>query len=248
MGRVSRATPIRSLGAGVLALVAIPGIQYIFHSVPVLKRFRRFAEARAASTAMCGPYHAHDVALSLLRMVSNNIGHIGCLSAQQCGLRHIVFGGSFIRDHPYTLATISSAVHFFSGGQVRALFLKHDGFVGAIGALGIAIDKLIEVRAVDEIDDAVRLEMAGPGAAGAGAGAGAAAGAGAGAWAFAGFLLSSFLPLMARLRRLSMVLLCRQGQPSALKSRGGERGANGPLIPIRRMILAAMQQCGASRA
>jgi len=118
----------------ILALVAIPGIQYIFHSVPVLKRFRRFAEARAASTAMCGPYHAHDVALSLLRMVSNNIGHIGCLSAQQCGLRHIVFGGSFIRDHPYTLATISSAVHFFSGGQVRALFLKHDGFVGAIGA------------------------------------------------------------------------------------------------------------------
>ena len=108
--------------------------RYIFHSVPVLKRFRRFAEARAASTAMCGPYHAHDVALSLLRMVSNNIGHIGCLSAQQCGLRHIVFGGSFIRDHPYTLATISSAVHFFSGGQVRALFLKHDGFVGAIGA------------------------------------------------------------------------------------------------------------------
>ena len=93
----------------ILALVAIPGIQYIFHSVPVLKRFRRFAEARAASTAMCGPYHAHDVALSLLRMVSNNIGHIGCLSAQQCGLRHIVFGGSFIRDHPYTIATISSA-------------------------------------------------------------------------------------------------------------------------------------------
>ena len=83
---------------------------------------------------MCGPYHAHDVALSLLRMVSNNIGQIACLSAQQSQMRHIVFGGSFIRDHPYTISTISSAVRFFSRGSVQPLFLRHDGFVGAIGA------------------------------------------------------------------------------------------------------------------
>jgi hypothetical protein len=44
------------------------------------------------------------------------------------------------------------------------------------------------------------------------------------------------------------MMLCRQGQPSALKSRGGERGTNGPLIAKRRMIFAAMQQCGASGA
>lgn len=49
--------------------------------------------------------------------------------------RHAVrLSGSFIRDHPYTIATISSAVNFFSKGTVQALFLKHDGFVGAIGA------------------------------------------------------------------------------------------------------------------
>ena len=81
----------------------------------------RFAEKRAASVAMCGHFRAHDVALSLLRMVSNNIGHISSMSAQQHGMRHIVFGGSFIRDHPYTIATISSGVRFYSQGQVRAL-------------------------------------------------------------------------------------------------------------------------------
>ena len=129
------------------------------------------------STRRCGSFRAHDVALSLLRMVSNNIGHVSTLSAQQAGLRHIVFGGaleprkpllrlrrrsrrppppppprppppphpplprptpapagSFIRDHPFTIATISSAVRFYSGGRVQPLFLKHDGFVGAIGA------------------------------------------------------------------------------------------------------------------
>jgi len=93
-----------------------------------------FAESRAASLAMCGGHHAHDVALSLLRMVSNNIGHLSCLYADQASMRRIVFGGSFIRDHPFTIAIIASAVHFFSRGQIEPLFLKHDGFVGAIGA------------------------------------------------------------------------------------------------------------------
>lgn len=100
----------------VLAVVSLPCFQFAFDRLGVVS----FAEARAASTAMCGSYRAHDVALSLLRMVSNNIGHIATLSAQQCGLRHIVFGGSFIRDHPYTISTISSAVRFFSRGIVQA--------------------------------------------------------------------------------------------------------------------------------
>lgn len=49
-------------------------------------------------------------------------------------MQHIIFGGSFIREHPYTIATISAAVRFFSHGQIQPLFLKHDCFVGAIGA------------------------------------------------------------------------------------------------------------------
>ena len=114
----------------VLSILSLPGVNQVCEALGIM----RFAEARAASTSMCGPYHAHDVALSLLRMVSNNIGQIACLSAQQSQMRHIVFGGSFIRDHPYTISTISSAVRFFSRGSVQPLFLRHDGFVGAIGA------------------------------------------------------------------------------------------------------------------
>ena len=71
----------------------------------------RFAENRAASVAMCGHFRAHDVALSLLRMVSNNIGHISTMSAQQHGMKHIVFGGSFIRDHPCAPDTACSRRH-----------------------------------------------------------------------------------------------------------------------------------------
>jgi len=108
----------------------IPGIKQLATMLGLV----RFGEARAASVAMCGRYRAHDVALSLLRMVSNNIGQIAYMCAKQCGMRDIIFGGSFIRDHPYTIATISSGVHFFSQGSMQALFLRHDGFVGAIGA------------------------------------------------------------------------------------------------------------------
>eukprot|EP00967_Tisochrysis_lutea_P097074 scaffold142472_cov35-Tisochrysis_lutea.AAC.3 len=61
----------------------------ILNSIPGLKQFAKFlgivgfAERRAASVAMCGHYRAHDVALSLLRMVSNNIGQVATLYAQQ---------------------------------------------------------------------------------------------------------------------------------------------------------------------
>lgn len=115
----------------VLAVLnSIPGVKH----VATLMGIVRWAESRAASVAMCGRFRAHDVALSLLRMVSNNIGHIACMCAQQYRLPHIIFGGSFIRDHPYTIATISSGVRYYSRGAVEALFLKHDGFVGAVGA------------------------------------------------------------------------------------------------------------------
>ncbi|KAL1524097.1 hypothetical protein AB1Y20_019007 [Prymnesium parvum] len=115
----------------VLALVnCIPGVKQLATALGLV----RFGEARAASVAMCGGYRAHDVALSLLRMVSNNIGQIAYMCAKQRGIQHIIFGGSFIRDHPFTISTISSGVHFFSQGSMQALFLRHDGFVGALGS------------------------------------------------------------------------------------------------------------------
>ena len=119
-----------------VVLNSIPGIKHL----ATISGIVRWAEQRAASVAMCGNYRAHDVALSLLRMVSNNIGHIACMCAQQHKLPHIVFGGSFIRDHPYTIATISSGVRFYSRGAVQALYLRHDGFVGAVGAHVAGLD------------------------------------------------------------------------------------------------------------
>ncbi|XP_011071090.1 pantothenate kinase 1 [Sesamum indicum] len=79
-------------------------------------------------------YRAEDIARSLLRMISNNIGQIAYLNALRFGLKRIFFGGFFIRGHSYTMDTISVAVNFWSKGEAKAMFLRHEGFLGALGA------------------------------------------------------------------------------------------------------------------
>lgn len=79
-------------------------------------------------------YSPEDISLSLLRMISYNIGQIAYLNALRFGLKRIFFGGFFIRGHAYTMDTISFAVHFWSQGAAKAMFLRHEGFLGALGA------------------------------------------------------------------------------------------------------------------
>ncbi|XP_066397613.1 pantothenate kinase 2-like isoform X2 [Miscanthus floridulus] len=59
---------------------------------------------------------------------------ISYLNALRYGLKRIFFGGFFIRGHAYTMDTISFAVHFWSKGEAQAMFLRHEGFLGALGA------------------------------------------------------------------------------------------------------------------
>lgn len=79
-------------------------------------------------------YRQEDLALSLLRMISYNIGQIAYLNALRYGLKRIFFGGFFIRGHAYTMDTLSFAVKFWSKGAAQAMFLRHEGFLGALGA------------------------------------------------------------------------------------------------------------------
>ena len=79
-------------------------------------------------------YSKADITLSLLRMISYNIAHIATMNAVKYGLKRIFFGGYFIRNHAYTMNTISFAVDFWSKGALKAMFLRHEGFLGALGA------------------------------------------------------------------------------------------------------------------
>ncbi|CAI4229952.1 unnamed protein product [Auanema sp. JU1783] len=75
-----------------------------------------------------------DLAKSLLLMISNNIGQMAMLYGQHYKMNRIYFGGFFIRKHPITMRTLTYAIDFWSQGKAEALFLKHEGYLGAMGA------------------------------------------------------------------------------------------------------------------
>jgi type II pantothenate kinase len=79
-------------------------------------------------------FSADDISRSLLYAISNNIGQIAFLQSQIHGLSHIYFGGSFIRGHPQTMNTLGYAIKFWSCGAKKAYFLRHEGYLGAVGA------------------------------------------------------------------------------------------------------------------
>lgn len=79
-------------------------------------------------------FKQEDIARSLLYAISNNIGHIAYMNAAKYGLDRVFFSGCFIRGHAATISTLSYAIRFWSKGTMRACFLRHEGFLGAMGA------------------------------------------------------------------------------------------------------------------
>lgn len=79
-------------------------------------------------------FKIEDMARSLLYAISNNIGQIAYLQSEKHNLQHIYFGGSFIRGHTQTMNTLSYAIKFWSKGGKQAYFLRHEGYLGAVGA------------------------------------------------------------------------------------------------------------------
>ncbi|SNX88036.1 related to pantothenate kinase [Melanopsichium pennsylvanicum] len=79
-------------------------------------------------------FRSEDICKSLLYAISNNIGQIAYMNAEKYNLDRIYFGGCFIRGHQATISTLSYAIRFWSKGTKRAFFLRHEGYLGAIGA------------------------------------------------------------------------------------------------------------------
>ncbi|KZZ87707.1 pantothenate kinase [Ascosphaera apis ARSEF 7405] len=79
-------------------------------------------------------FSIEDMSRSLLFAISNNIGQIAYLQSEKHDIRHIYFGGSFIRGHSQTMNTLSYAINFWSNGEKQAYFLRHEGYLGAVGA------------------------------------------------------------------------------------------------------------------
>ncbi|WVO17862.1 pantothenate kinase [Cryptococcus depauperatus] len=97
------------------------------------KVFKKGSNAERA-TGRKKKFKQEDIAKSLLYAISNNIGHVAYMNAAKYGLDKVFFGGCFIRGHAATISTLSYAIRFWSKGTMTACFLRHEGFLGAIGA------------------------------------------------------------------------------------------------------------------
>eukprot|EP00727_Mastigamoeba_balamuthi_P009372 m51a1_g5057 putative pantothenate kinase (400) ;mRNA; r:102848-104587 len=80
-------------------------------------------------------YRDADVVKSLLCMVADNVAQLGYLNAQLHGTRTIIFCGGYIVGNPLVWDVVSKSVSWWSRGSMQALFLHHDGYLGALGAL-----------------------------------------------------------------------------------------------------------------
>ncbi|KAG8459452.1 hypothetical protein KFE25_012787 [Diacronema lutheri] len=75
-----------------------------------------------------------DVCRALLVMISQVIAQVAYLSALNGGASRLVFSGTFLHSNQIALRTLAYYVSRWSGGSVPALFLKHEGYSGALGA------------------------------------------------------------------------------------------------------------------
>jgi len=76
-----------------------------------------------------------DLARSTLQTILNNIGLIArdCASNYQC--ERVLFVGSFLRLNDISMQLLSYATKYWSKGTVKALFLEHEGYFGAVGCM-----------------------------------------------------------------------------------------------------------------
>lgn len=76
-----------------------------------------------------------DLARSTLQTILNNIGLIARDCANNYKCEKVLFVGSFLRLNNISMQMLAFATDYWSKGTIKALFLEHEGYFGALGCL-----------------------------------------------------------------------------------------------------------------
>ncbi|KAL0269572.1 UNVERIFIED_CONTAM: hypothetical protein PYX00_007262 [Menopon gallinae] len=76
-----------------------------------------------------------DLARATLVTITNNIGSIARMCALNEKIERVVFVGNFLRVNPISMKLLAYAMDYWSNGTLKALFLEHEGYFGAVGCL-----------------------------------------------------------------------------------------------------------------
>jgi len=102
----------------------------------VASAFGKVATKPALLSSMKPLDLAQSSARSLLNMIGMNIAQLAYLCAMRYKVKNILFCGNFLRQkfNKLSQGSISYSINYWSGGAMKACFLKHEGYFGAIGA------------------------------------------------------------------------------------------------------------------
>lgn len=78
---------------------------------------------------------SEDLARGALELVTQNIALIARLCAKDEQIDRVVFIGNFLRVNQLSMKLLAYAVDYWSQGDMKALFLEHEGYFGAVGCL-----------------------------------------------------------------------------------------------------------------
>ncbi|CAF4177924.1 unnamed protein product [Rotaria sordida] len=76
-----------------------------------------------------------DLARATLVTVLNNIASISMMCARTENVDRILFSGSFLRINDLSMRILAYAMDYWSSGQIKAIFLEHEGYFSAVGCL-----------------------------------------------------------------------------------------------------------------
>lgn len=76
-----------------------------------------------------------DLAQATLVTITNNIGSMARMCAINEKIDKVLFVGNFLRINQISMRLLSYAMDYWSDGQLKALFLEHEGYFGAVGCL-----------------------------------------------------------------------------------------------------------------
>jgi hypothetical protein len=80
-------------------------------------------------------FNKADVVQALMFMVCSNISQLAFLNARHYNITRVFFSGGFVRNNPLLWHKLSESIDYWSKGEMKAHFLLHDGYLGALGAL-----------------------------------------------------------------------------------------------------------------
>lgn len=77
-----------------------------------------------------------DLAKAALVMITNNIGSIANLYARKVlNVPQMIFVGNFLTNNDVAKRGLAFATEYWSKGAAKALFLRHEGYFGAVGSM-----------------------------------------------------------------------------------------------------------------